>query len=724
MARPSLSNAECEALWDSFLGHYPLDRLATLTKEEYAALKDREPFTYWVEKKTEGLGSIWGGSAFKFGIFRRKDLKPKESGEAFSYSANYGWISKLGKTEDQAFEAVLKLVVTVATAAAKGDLEAVDRVEGLWPVYKWKIAFLYQDRSKRIILPIYIRSHLMACLGERDRSVPESALHTRLMAREKDQLGDFFGLAHRLWKEANARLGDEDSEPTVDLPLDSGSAAASDSLHQLNTIFYGPPGTGKTYQSVATAVEIIDPIFYAVHAEDDRAAIKGRFDELLAQHRVRLVTFHQTYGYEDFIEGIKASANLAGELRYVVEAGIFKNLCSDAASKQVSGSNEGFELKNQAVWKMSLGNTYIEDEDVFAECIAEGKVLLGWGGGTDFSGATDLKSIREKIKETDPGQSEFSATATDQFINWMKKGDLIIVTEGNLRFRAIGELVGDYEYERRNDGLSYTQKRKMRWLRVYNPSLGFEQVSSVRFSQMTIYQPRGIDRAKLAALLVEKKGKETDESKSPYVLIIDEINRGNISRIFGEVITLIEDGKRAGQAEALSIELPNSRESFSVPSNVYVIGTMNTADRSLTGLDIALRRRFDFQEIGPNPSLLRAFDIEGIPLDELLQALNARIEQALDREHCIGHSYFMKLEGKGLPELARVFDKNILPLLQEYFFEDIERIKFILGETDRSDETCFFVALPDLPGFQVARRRWRLNKEALLKAEAYLKILP
>ena len=137
---------------------------------------------------------------------------------------------------------------------------------------------------------------------------------------------------------------------------------------------------------------------------------------------------------------------------------------------------------------------------------------------------------------------------------------------------------------------------------------------------------------------------DIDKQIKPYVLIVDEINRGNISRIFGELITLIEDSKRQGAEEELSVTLPYSKEEFSVPSNVYIIGTMNSSDRSLTGLDIALRRRFTFVEMPPKPELLNDIEVEGVNIGKLLEVINQRIEVLLDRDHCIGHANFMSLK--------------------------------------------------------------------------------
>ena len=176
-----------------------------------------------------------------------------------------------------------------------------------------------------------------------------------------------------------------------------------------------------------------------------------------------------------------------------------------------------------------------------------------------------------------------------------------------------------------------------------------------------------------------------DKDKN-YVLIIDEINRGNISKIFGELITLLEPSKRLGETEELKIRLPYSGEEFGVPKNLYILGTMNTADRSIALLDIALRRRFNFIEMPPKYNLLKTINCkEGeINLQDLLKAINTRIEFLLDKDHLIGHSYFINI--KTFEDLKEVFKNSIMPLLQEYFYDDFEKIKFVLNIKDDEDD--------------------------------------
>lgn len=221
---------------------------------------------------------------------------------------------------------------------------------------------------------------------------------------------------------------------------------------------------------------------------------------------------------------------------------------------------------------------------------------------------------------------------------------------------------------------------------------------------------------------------QSSNGATPRVLIIDEINRGNVSRIFGELITLIEPSKRAGAAEALTVTLPYSKTPFSVPANVHLIGTMNTADRSLAGLDIALRRRFQFVEMPPRPDLLKGVTIAGVNLGRLLEVMNHRIEALLDRDHQLGHAYFMGLASSdAIDGLAGVFRNQIIPLLQEYFFEDWERIAWVLND-QRKSGGCRFVVEQGVGGaalfgegvvVDARAKRWRLDHAAFGKPESY-----
>ena len=470
--------------------------------------------------------------------------------------------------------------------------------------------------------------------------------------------------------------------------------------HPLNQILYGPAGTGKTYNTINYALSILDgrdP--EKQQTQDDRDKFKKYMDE----GRISFVTFHQSYGYEDFVEGVKVVPE-NNQLTYPVIPGIFKKICELASANVKPNIGDKFDLGNRAIWKMSLGRAGIED-DLYRSCLDNDIVTLGWGDSIDFTGCNEFQSIKHKLAEFDYpiNQLDTAAAYVNTFKNKIKNGDLVVITDGNLKFRAIAEIIGEYEYNS-EPKFSYHQVRKVKWLKSFSPSLNNEDYFKKIFSQSTVYNlENAVDKDRLQNLLTIEKNEKSNIDKK-YVLIIDEINRGNISKIFGELITLIEESKRVGKAEALEIILPNSPNvKFGVPENLYIIGTMNSSDRSLTSVDIALRRRFEFIEMQPQPEVLEDISIQGLggnAVSNILEVMNNRIKVLLDRDHCIGHAYFTELkptsekEKATVQELMKIFEKRIIPLLQEYFFDDWSKINLVLGnnamiKTEKLDKSLF-----------------------------------
>jgi 5-methylcytosine-specific restriction protein B len=455
-------------------------------------------------------------------------------------------------------------------------------------------------------------------------------------------------------------------------------------MHDLKTILYGPPGTGKTYDTIRRAVEICDG-----SAPPERPLLVKRFDELRKESRVSFVTFHQAYGYEDFIEGLRpvladgqssTDAESSGDIQYECRPGIFKQICELAS---VDPANEAggdhIDWSGVTVWKMSLGDTGIPDDaSIFEDCIKNGLIRLGYGGHVDFSVATSKQEIFDRLFEADntTKPTDYDVKAVELFRVGMKEGDLVVISDGNRKFRAVARITGPYTFL---DTDSYRQARPVQWLVRLKESLSREVIYEKEFSQMTIYRLRD-DKIRHEALT--QLVAPTTTTVRNYVLIIDEINRGNISKILGELITLLEHDKRLGSENELQVTLPYSGESFGVPQNVFVIGTMNTADRSIAFLDVALRRRFRFMEMMPDYSVLRecwkqVAEKDGFDIAQLLEVLNARIELLYDRDHQIGHAFFMG--AKSLSDLRDVFVGKVIPLLQEYFYSDWGKVSLVLG---------------------------------------------
>ncbi|EOA8958137.1 McrB family protein [Vibrio harveyi] len=399
----------------------------------------------------------------------------------------------------------------------------------------------------------------------------------------------------------------------------------------LNQILYGPPGTGKTYHTIEAAVQAAEPEFYANlniseqaggASEEQRTKLVEKYKELTRTGQIRFVTFHQSYGYEEFVEGLKANSE-GGDISYDVEKGVFREICKEAekhSTEKAASQGHNFEVCWQA----------------FAAKLAEVDSLEINMSQTSFH-VVDFNEKRIFFEKSN-GKKDHTLS-----INTLKQ-----IFEGS---------------------------------REYSTGLG------VYYNPLVRYLKGLVDIEQQPAI-----------KRQNYVLVIDEINRGNISKIFGELITLIEPSKRKGAQEPLEVTLPYSGDTFSVPDNLYIIGTMNTADRSLAMMDTALRRRFDFKEMMPKPSLFRDHQlVQGgcvINFESMLSALNSRIEVLYDREHMLGHAflfpaYDLVKQGKNdeaFVALRDAFKNKIIPLLEEYFFEDWNKIRLVLGDSLKGTE--------------------------------------
>ncbi|EAH5523155.1 AAA family ATPase [Campylobacter coli] len=414
----------------------------------------------------------------------------------------------------------------------------------------------------------------------------------------------------------------------------------------LNQILYGSPGTGKTYHTIDKALEILGE---NLESRDEK---KAKFDEYVKNGQIVFTTFHQSYGYEEFVEGIKPhidSEENSKEIKYEIKDGIFKELCEKALENRDSIKNFNF---------------YID-------------------------------KLKEKVKIDDNNPEKYFELPNTKYSIQYRNGKTF-----RIKFDDMSKNHKDYPVSIDNIEKLY-------------------KTSNIDEIYNSAYVRAILNYLKLQGL---EDYKEKDEKVNlPYIIIIDEINRGNVSKIFGELITLIEASKRIGEKEELKVTLPYSGEKFGVPKNVYIIGTMNTADRSITSLDTALRRRFEFVEMMPNSDLLNNVfickDVENPNEDEdylgddaktegyaeilqnILISINKRIEFLLDREKTIGHAFFMSEAVKfnknnwikpdeyeedwyvlSISKLKKVFQNKIIPLLQEYFYNDYALISAVLND--------------------------------------------
>ncbi|MUK93525.1 AAA domain-containing protein [Aliivibrio fischeri] len=683
---------DLKAVWDEFLSRWSKEKVEQLTLEEYIDVNNKDTLAYWLEHKTKSLGSIRGGDSSKFGIYRR-NRPPRGERSHIKHGEVYSWVTRFGDTEEKAFAQVKNSILQVINCIEIGDIKTIQTIE-LADTLKWKIAFLYQDANNPKVINIFKRDMLRdACL---DPTGDFSDLYKDLLKKRGDK--HILQYGYEIWNSL-----EKEELDNFDISAEHYYENLSEEgivPNTLNTILYGPPGTGKTYTTINKALQIVAPDFYLKN-KDDREKLKCRFDELLNNNRIGFVTFHQSFSYEDFVEGLKASTTEGKQISYDVEDGIFKSMCNSASVKAtVNTEQQALDISNRKIWKMSLGDTSGEDAFIYQQCIENNYVLLGYGYDIDFSNTSNRKEVIETFRTNeviiDKESSDYRVTSVNNFKNEMSIGDLVVISDGNRKFRAIAEITSDYIFdETLVSDSGYSQVRKVTWHRVYEPSLPVDELFKKNLSQMTLYRLYGatIDLDKLQGIFSLPSIEDKTEISNDRVLIIDEINRGNISNIFGELITLIEPSKRSGGTESLSVKLPYSKETFSVPSNLHIIGTMNTADKSLAQLDIALRRRFEFVEMMTNYELLKDIpNIEGINVAKLVKTMNQRIELLYDREHTIGHSFFLPLLGNpSLQLLAEIFELQILPLLEEYFFEDWERVGQVLGDHLKDNHELRFV---------------------------------
>ncbi|EPM6078288.1 McrB family protein [Campylobacter jejuni] len=443
----------------------------------------------------------------------------------------------------------------------------------------------------------------------------------------------------------------------------------------LNQILYGPPGTGKTYHTIDKALEILGENLES----RDRDEKKAKFDEYVKDGQIVFTTFHQSYGYEEFVEGIKPMMNNEAnsqEIQYEIKDGIFKDICNRALENYENSNLNTEELREKIKLREKV-------EKFLNRLLETNEPISKTKGGNFFINSFNNNTIEIYSEDVERFDGIFKLSLST-FITLLKS---------NIEFNSAVEMFKKV-FDR-----DYADRTHTYYFNLVNKFKEYEK----------------------QAVLKTEDNKISSNSLNSYIIIIDEINRGNVSKIFGELITLIEPSKRIGESEELKVTLPYSGEKFGVPKNVYIIGTMNTADRSITSLDTALRRRFEFVEMMPDPDLLKNVfickDVENPNKDEdylgddaktegfaeilqnILISINKRIEFLLDREKTIGHAFFMSEAVKfnkdnwcksdeyeedwyvlSISKLKSIFQNKIIPLLQEYFYNDYALINEVLND--------------------------------------------
>ena len=480
----------------------------------------------------------------------------------------------------------------------------------------------------------------------------------------------------------------------ITMPITDKEQQRNKTNFSLNQILYGPPGTGKTYN----LSKIMDKF-----TQDLNVKSSGDTDALYEMLKIENYTWYQVAA-AILYDAAESNTN-GGWLK--LNNGIVNHILFKLKSIK-SGSKTPIQtISSDLLFHTKMDCEYVKTQERRAPFIFEKNEKSEW--------RVDIKILNDECPEAIELYEKYKEIKD-------KKVDTSYTKE-NFKFITFHQ---SYGYEEFVEGIK--------------PLFDGENEDG----DMTYEISKGIfyQCCENALLLSDYKGKLRDfcdlpkderqnffnENTPKYAIFIDEINRGNISKIFGELITLIEPSKRLGADDEIMVELPYSKEKFGVPSNLYIIGTMNTADRSIALMDTPLRRRFEFVEMMPEYDTLNETIIEGINVGEMLKTINERIEYLYDRDHTIGHAYFINVSD--LKTLANVFKNKILPLLQEYFYDDWEKIRLVLGDNQKNED-CQFITreerkASDLFGKSIDdiedKMLYKINKTAFDNPQSYIKI--
>lgn len=714
-------NENLHQLKQSFLQEWPLRRIQNMTLEEYTNL-DKTSFCYWLEAKTHDLGSIWGGSSYKFGIYKRRDISTTITVDNRITDGEYAWFQKYGTTKEAAFQTVKNTIISIIQNAQNNTLENIDAID-LGDAYKWKIAFLYGNFN---VVNIFKNESLLEAaqsLGYNEASKSYSDLN-RFILSKKPSEQDYFDFTAELWKKTS--LANSFSEI-----IENFKSYLEFSETKIRDFTFNEKKKGKNWIWISDDKNIIgkdgfchyeiitrpkhpNKLWVEIHFEHKKS--KQEFYKNLLNDKLSEDFFwNKDHGagelslaYSDPIEISDSKINEKIEQVLLILDDSFGNTIRNYA---LQIDNKKGAILNTPLNQILYGppgtgktyNTVLEAAKIVTgdETINYDKALQVFnenlnnqiefitfhqnysyedfiqGLRPDTENGKDLsfekkdgvfKRIADRaLKNLEAANNPASAkkdfdVVFQELIQPLNDGDVeeleIKMKKSSFYITEVGEKSIEF---RKNIGdsnhtLSINTLRKMYDKGENDIILGGLQ---------PYYNPI------LELLLVKGKSQVTTVERKNYVIIIDEINRANISRVFGELITLIEEDKRSHGKIPMRVTLP-SGDSFIVPSNLYIIGTMNTADKSISLLDIALRRRFEFVPMYPKTN------IEGVNSPTVLETINTEIIKRKGHDFTIGHAYFM---GENY-SLEKTINNKVIPLLLEYFMNDEKEVATILKSAD------------------------------------------
>lgn len=776
-----------EEAYEAFVAEFPPETLKTMPLARYTNLNRADSFCYWLETRTDRLGGIWGGSAYKFGIYKWENEPSRMSGR--SSDNEYAWYTKYGGSAEEAFGNVRAIVDKIARHALAGEFEAIDGID-MGPAVKWKIAFLYADHK---LVGIFNPEMLVAAAEvsgiENASSLPMSQLQRRLMEmkpygmdvfeygeylwprakeyleskrqywlyspgegaynREQDLANNTMAVGwsavgnltsfknkkeiqHRLEAEygsekgqsTNAkslydfsrsiRIGDiviakqgvwnivgigvVKSDYRYDAELDefpnvrdvdwcqTGEWLVKKQLprktltmkdksfydqimkqikeHKImanldrplmklltrkkQVVLQGAPGTGKTYSTAEIAVSICNPEF---DGQNNRDAVMKEYRRLMADGRIGFTTFHQSMDYEEFVEGLKPVPENGG-LVFRPQAGIFREMADKALLAAIKRDKK-----------------QINDSVNFDEAWAELKERIEKGNVKELYTRNNQKIIDLQISV----QGNIRCKALNGDVRYsisIKRLKKLYAAYPTVK--SLYEMSNIYDSIRDEIGGCNTSIywAVLREILKYKESMDAERLANEAEPDIESYDDDRL-QSFIDELLTAREKVDYKDDVPAYVLIIDEINRGNISKILGELITLLEADKRLGEQNELTAVLPYSRRHFGVPSNLYIVATMNTADRSTGSIDYAIRRRFGFVTVEADRTVVEDFGYDSpktkeaaLTLFDSVAALMDNINTSFNKSDMMpGHSYFL---APTVDELKMKLAYELQPLLREY----------------------------------------------------------
>ncbi len=733
-------------MWDQFLETWPIDRVRAMSLQDYSTAGAKDTFTYWIESKLDALGSIWGGSSFKFGIYSRNDSKPIESNAKSIYTNDYAWYRKYGETQEEAFRNVRNEILVVIESVISGDLSTIDDVD-LGFAYKWKIAFHYQDRNNPTVIPIFKLEALLA-ITQSARKEPASQVYKSLI-QQKEVAVDLLEYGRNLWSRYSGMATIWKVSHGKD---DFSKKERTDFLDSRLVVVHGSTKKG---QGVAFANEM-NPgdYFFLCHGNDEGLVLFGRITseatgsdkgegwlkrsyevikELSTPKRYQGIQKGWAPNYNSTVKKVKLNeldlfeehilqkyfgltlAELDSDVTPQQDAAITASKLSTTTTQMIGlntiyygppGTGKTYKILTEIAEKWFVDRASIQTDAERAMALVENSGLTWWqvitlslldiGKSVKVPELAKHPILKAKIASSSSKQPQSTiskelqmhseqncpnvnlATYAAPFLFW-KDEESSWSAKPELVERETPELLDLLKkYQKRDE-----QVKDIRYVfTTFHQSFSYEDFVEGIKPVMDTSLDSGLSYQIESGIFKRIAVRAQANREKAYAIFIDEINRGNVASIFGELITLIEPDKRLDGEHEVQVTLPYSKERFGVPPNLHIIGTMNTADRSIVALDSALRRRFKFEACFPEPELIAQPDDLSVDLQELLRVINQRITMLIDRDHTIGHSYFMNIAKatNALQALRDVFRRNVVPLLEEYFAGDLARVGMVLGE--------------------------------------------